>query len=186
MKNCKHCLKEFEALRKDKVYCSKKCRNCAWNTANVDKFKLIKTQWYDLNKEKVIEKSKQQYLDNKELRKTQIKARAKIRKKTDINFRLAINLRKRLKIAFNNNQKTGSVTDNLGCTISELKTYLESKFQEGMNWENYGFKGWHIDHIIPLSKFDLSDPKQFKEACHYTNLQPLWWQDNLSKGGKHE
>ena len=51
-----------------------------------------------------------------------------------------------------------------------------------MTWENYGRNGWEIDHIKPLSKCDLTDPEQFKEVCNYTNLQPLWAEDNLSKG----
>ena len=71
---------------------------------------------------------------------------------------------------------------DLGCTIPELKQYLESKFQEGMTWENWGVHGWHIDHIIPLSSFDLTCREQFLKVCHYTNLQPLWAKDNLSKG----
>ena len=50
-----------------------------------------------------------------------------------------------------------------------------------MTWENYGRMGWHMDHIIPLANFDLTDRQQFLEACHYTNLQPLWWQENLMK-----
>jgi hypothetical protein len=53
-----------------------------------------------------------------------------------------------------------------------------------MSWENYGLKGWHIDHIKPLEKFNLLDLEQLKRACHYTNLQPLWAEDNLSKGSK--
>jgi len=65
-----------------------------------------------------------------------------------------------------------------------LIAHLESKFQEGMSWENYGKNGWHLDHIIPLSAFDLTDPEQLKIACHYTNIQPLWARDNLVKSNK--
>lgn len=72
----------------------------------------------------------------------------------------------------------------IGCTIEFLKTYLESKFTNEMSWDNRGFRGWHIDHIRPLSSFDLSDVEQQKQAFHYTNLQPLWWQENFKKGSK--
>jgi hypothetical protein len=72
----------------------------------------------------------------------------------------------------------------LGCSIYELKSYLESRFQPGMSWDNYG-EEWHLDHVIPLSWFDLSDNKQFSRACHYTNLQPLWAENNFSKGDRY-
>lgn len=71
---------------------------------------------------------------------------------------------------------------NIGCTSSELKRYLESKFHEGMTWENHSAKGWHVDHIIPISSFDLNNPEDVKKCFHFTNLQPLWAQDNLKKG----
>jgi len=67
-------------------------------------------------------------------------------------------------------------------SIEGLKNILESKFQSGMNWENYG--EWHIDHIRPLSSFDLTNPTELKLACHYSNLQPLWAYDNLSNSDK--
>lgn len=72
----------------------------------------------------------------------------------------------------------------LGCDMTCLIAHLESKFQEGMSWENYGRDGWHLDHIIPLSAFDLTDPEQLKIACHYTNIQSLWAKDNLVKSNK--
>jgi hypothetical protein len=104
------------------------------------------------------------------------------RQSTDINYRLAVALRKRLGVAIRNNQKAGSAVRDLGCTISYLRTYLEERFLPGMSWNNWSRKGWHIDHSIPLASFDLSNPKQFKKAVHYTNLQPLWAADNLAKG----
>jgi len=53
-----------------------------------------------------------------------------------------------------------------------------------MTWDNWTLDGWHIDHIKPLASFDLTDRKQLLEACHYTNLQPLWAKDNLTKNDK--
>ncbi|MFA5031323.1 MAG: hypothetical protein WC495_07110, partial [Patescibacteria group bacterium] len=102
--------------------------------------------------------------------------------KTDINFKIAFNLRTRLRSAIKNNQKVGSAVRDLGCTIPELKLYLESKFQDGMSWKNYGYWGWHIDHIIPLYSFNLQNREEFLKACHYTNLQPMWAEENFKKG----
>jgi hypothetical protein len=99
-------------------------------------------------------------------------------------YKLERNLRKRLAMAIKKCSKSGSAVRDLGCSIRELRTYLESKFDNKMNWGNYGRYGWHIDHVAPLSAFDLTNPEAIKKACHYTNLQPLWWKDNLSKG-KH-
>jgi len=62
--------------------------------------------------------------------------------------------------------------------------HIEAQFKSGMTWENWSRTGWHLDHIKPLSSFDLSDRAQFLEACHYTNYQPLWAKDNLIKGKK--
>lgn len=73
---------------------------------------------------------------------------------------------------------------DLGCSVTELRAYLEFRFQPGMTWANYG-KGrsrWSIDHIRPLASFDLTDRAQLLEACHYTNLQPLWNPENSRKG----
>jgi hypothetical protein len=85
--------------------------------------------------------------------------------------------------AFKKNYKTGSAVSDLGCSIEEFKLYLESKFLPGMTWDNWSRTGWHIDHIKPLSGFDLTDPIQLQDACKYINLQPLWASDNISKGG---
>jgi hypothetical protein len=106
------------------------------------------------------------------------------RSKGDVNFKLRGILRGRLNKALRGSYKAGSAVKDLGCSISELKTYIESQFQPGMTWESFGKAGWHLDHIRPLASFDLTDPKQLKQACHYTNLQPLWAADNLRKGSK--
>ena len=76
--------------------------------------------------------------------------------------------------------KTGSFTKTLGCTIGELKEYLQSKFQTGMTWDNYG-KEWQIDHIIAFCSVDLTKDDQLVKVSHYTNLQPIWNKDHYKK-----
>jgi hypothetical protein len=105
-------------------------------------------------------------------------------KKSSINFRLACLLRARLKGALKYNKKVGSAVRDLGCSLADLRAHLETQFQPGMTWENQGYRGWHIDHIRPLASFDLTDHEQVKLACHYTNLQPMWGVENMSKGAK--
>lgn len=103
---------------------------------------------------------------------------------------MAASLRNRLSSAIKNRNKAGSAVKDLGCSIEEFIKYIEEKFYhepntgEVMSWENRGRYGWHLDHIIPLASFDLTDREQFLKACHYTNYQPLWWWQNLSKGDK--
>jgi hypothetical protein len=81
-------------------------------------------------------------------------------------------------------KKSKKSMDLVGCTSEFLRQYLESKFSEGMNWGNYGLHGWHIDHVIPCSSFDLSDPAQQLICFNYNNLQPLWAADNFSKSDR--
>ena len=145
-----------------------------------DKNKKNKTSYYDLNKDKTLNRNKLYRKNNKD----KINNYSKNRRKTDIQYKLSLNLRVRLNSAINNNYKAGSAVKDLGCSIEELKQYLESKFLPGMTWDNWTIDGWHIDHIKPLTSFDLIDREQLLEACHYTNLQPLWAKDNLSKGAK--
>lgn len=100
----------------------------------------------------------------------------------DLNFKLSLSIRTALTRSLVKNKSYKQVERYLGCTISQFKKYLEAQFQLGMGWDNYG--EWHIDHIIPLSKFNLSNPDSQKIACHFSNLQPLWAVDNLKKGNK--
>ena len=162
---------------------------------NKEKINEYNKKRYENNKEEILEEAKEYYQNNKEKILEQVKEYNKNhreeandrqinRKKTDINYRLACNLRTRLNSAIKNNQKSGSAVDDLGCGISELILYLESKFQLGMTWENWSKYGWHIDHIIPLSSFNLEVREELLKAVNYINLQPLWAKDNLSKGDK--
>lgn len=109
----------------------------------------------------------------------------KIRRKEDHTFRLKDNLRRRINSALNfiGVKRTKRTLELLGVPdIKFLKKYLESKFKTGMSWEKRGLI--HIDHIIPCKSFDLTNLKQQAKCFHYTNLQPLWAHENLSKGAK--
>ena len=103
-----------------------------------------------------------------------------------IKNKLRRNFAQRLRCALNRQdaQKTSNTFALIGCSIEFLMAHLEGQFQPGMTWENWSVLGWHVDHIRPCASFDLSDPKQQKECFHYTNLQPLWAEDNLAKGDK--
>ena len=123
----------------------------------------------------------QYYLRNKKRLRKKNNDYEKKRCAVDPCYKLKKNLRTRLYHALKGEAKNGSAVKDMGCTVEELKTYLESKFQSGMSWDNYGIHGWHIDHVKPLADFNLTDREELLKACHYTNLQPLWAEDNMRK-----
>ncbi len=116
--------------------------------------------------------------------KERLSLEEKNRRATDKNHALKKNLRCRIYLAVRGYNKSASTMELIGCSIQKLKQHLESKFTTGMSWDNYG--KWHIDHIRPCCSFDLVSSEQQKECFHYTNLQPLWGRENLSKGGSYE
>jgi hypothetical protein len=145
-----------------------------------DFLKISQKKYYEKNKEKIRLKAK----EYRHLHPEKARNYMKFKRDTDVNFKLRQILRHRLFCALKGKEKNGSAIKLLGCTIPELKIYLESKFQPGMTWANWSQSGWHIDHIIPLSSFDLTNMEQFLRACNYTNLQPLWGGENIRKSNK--
>lgn len=111
---------------------------------------------------------------------------ARQRYATDEQYRLSNILSARFRAALRGNRKSGRAIKLLGCSIEEFRRHIEAQWQPGMTWENHRRYGWHLDHIRPLNSFDLSDPEQQAMACHYTNMQPLWWRENISKRDRWE
>ena len=203
MKQCKTCNKTFKPTGTNHVRCSKKCnRRASYLKTNPYKIKLCifcnkqfttrngkkkycnskckKQDYYLKNKDKINTRNKLWAKNNKD----KVNRRAKHLYKNDPIYRIKNLLRSRLGHAIRGNSKKGSAIQALGCSIEEFRQYIESQFKKGMTWDNWSLKGWHIDHIIPLKMFNLEDPIEFKKACHYTNLQPMWAKNNLSKGCK--
>lgn len=111
----------------------------------------------------------------------------KQRKISDPNFALRCALRARLSdlVRRGRTSKKSSALDFVGCSLEELRKHLGTQFQRGMSWANYG-QGWHIDHIIPCSKFDLKNLEQQRQCFSYLNLRPCWRKETLRKGNRIE
>lgn len=209
-KRCVKCQGVFEinnfyskGFRDGKQRFSSRCKECMmeYNRQQYNKHQIkrlkSKNEYGEKNKCYIKERNKQQYFKNRDARieyqkqyaesnKDTIKQRARkyaINKyNSDPHTKIKMNLSRRMRSLFS---KNGNHTiDFIGCSIDELKLYLEKQFIDGMTWKNYG--DWHIDHIRPCCSFDLTDPEQQMECFHYTNLRPLWAKDNLAKGGHYE
>lgn len=102
----------------------------------------------------------------------------------DLNYKISCIMRNRFYKSVKRKKITNSSISFLGCSIDEFKEHIEKKFLIGMNWDNWKYNGWHIDHIIPLSRFNLKDKNEIKKAFHYSNLQPMWGIENIKKYNK--
>ena len=177
-KRCDICNKEYRKLywrireNKPERKAKNKKRIQEWKQKNPDKVKeyAIKhtNKWRKENREIYLEKKRKW---NRHLYEN------------NINYKLGTLLRTRIWSSLKNQglKKKDSTMSLVGCSKEELIKHLESQFKEGMSWENWSLNGWHIDHIRPVSSFDLSDPAQVKECFHFSNLQPLWAIENLKK-----
>ena len=167
---------------KDGIRC--KCRNCTRKEAKdycernkeLIKQRNAKRKYYPKNiKNRIINTAKDYYKKH-------------VRTKKGENLYLSMIIRGRINTAIKKHfgSKAYKTIELLDCSIDECRKWLESKFLPGMTWDNHGLgEGkWHIDHIIPCARFDLTKPEEQKKCFHYTNLQPLWAEENLCKSDK--
>jgi len=163
-----------------------KIKNQKYRTRNKEILNKKDRERYALNPHLKNERGKKYYRKHSKSITARTGKYEKEKAKNDPAFRLMRSLRERLRgaIKLQRAHKGGKIKEILGESCEFVRQYIEAKFKDGMTWENYGYKGWHIDHIIPMSSFNLFDPEQLKKCCHYTNLQPLWWWENLAKSNK--
>ncbi len=209
MKECKRCsveknLNDFSQRKKNKDGLHSWCKECVclynknFYANNIEKCKQKNKDWRDNNVERNKQRNKDWLANNSEYR-SDYKKDYRNKNKDVINhykrekwardmqcpkFRLKESIRSRYKRVIKQKNTTVRSKEMVGCSIEELKLHIESKFIDGMNWNNYG--KWHIDHIKPISSFDLSKEDEVKKCFHYSNLQPLWEIDNLKKGSKFD
>lgn len=208
MKTCSKCgetkpLTEF-AYRKDNNSYRNECKSCKasidkeYREANKDRIAArvhekylvegekkrdYEKKRYQENTESIKKKANEYYHANKEKCSTRQRIYENNRRKNDPMFKVIRNLKGALYSALQNKtwKKDTHFAEYIGVNeYNELKSYLEAKFTEGMTWDNYG--KWHIDHIYPVSRAE--NYEHLIKLCHYTNLQPLWAEDNLKKGNK--
>ncbi len=197
-------IEEFSIRRETKCGRTSHCKACAKEKYELNKDKILEAQkkYIEKNKEKRLKYRKEYYSrpeikikklkDDSDYRKNNKEKVAKMKpdwyqnNKGDIERKIKGNLRTRVGRTISKGYKSASTMELLGCSYECFIEYISNKFDENMCWENYGKFGWHIDHIKPCASFDLKDPEQQKLCFHYTNLQPLWWRDNIIKSDTWE
>lgn len=190
---CKECDRIYQAEWYQKNREKVKVVGAEYRKANVEKLRLrgriyakrnvaqkraYRAQWQKENPEKV-KTYQDRHRPKKHVRR---KEKFNSNPATHINFCVSTSMRKSLK-----GKKSGRHWEGLvGYGLSALMAHLEKGFQPGMAWENYGKNGWHIDHIIPLSVFNFTDPSHFdfKRCWSLNNLRPLWGKENISKSDR--
>lgn len=151
------------------------------------KYKEYNKKWREKNKEYLKNKIKEYYTSHQEERIKYNIEYQKNREQIDPIYKMSRHLRKIIFNSFKRNKsgsfrKSSKTEEILGCSLEFFISYLLNKCPEGTMINDFGEKGYHIDHIIPLSSANTQE--EVTKLCHYTNLQPLWWKDNLLKSNK--
>lgn len=178
--------KYFYSEKRSKSGLTSRCKFCmlqsmkSYRDVNKEKVSLAKKKSYRKRKDYYIAKAKRYEQENRDKVRVTKRKYEKQRLQNDPEFRILFNLRRRVRSALKGMHKSEQTRKLIGCSISKLRKHIESQFQAGMNWGNYG--DWHLDHIKPCASFDLKNSEQQMACFNYKNLQPLWASDNLKKG----
>lgn len=153
-------------------------------TKNKEELLEYKKNYHIVNKERKDELYKKWRENNREHINEYSKNYNKMRIKSDDLYKLKCTIRSLVLYSIKNRgYKKKDRTENiLGCTMEEFKVYIEERFKEGMSWSNHG--EWHLDHKTPVSWATNED--EVYELNHFKNFQPLWENENLSKGNRYK
>jgi len=157
----------------------------AYRLANRDKIKAGIDAWRVKNRKKIADRQRANTHKNRAKIRSYKREWCRRRYHSDPVYRAITCYRARVWAALRKSKttKTQTAFALLGCTIPHFMDHIAAKFKGRMSWENYG-RVWEIDHILPISFFDLTDAKQCATAFHYTNCQPLFMRINRSKGAR--
>lgn len=177
---CKECIK----IRTDRHRAAIKKYQKQYRLNHRQEIKLYNTNYYELNGDKIKENAKIYRRNNKDKKSKADLLYQKERTKNDPIYRLINRIRSNINGSFKRRgyTKKSKTYKILGCDYIFFKEYIESKFTEGMTFDNAGNNGWHLDHIIPLASAKTEE--DVYKLCHYTNFQPLWKDDNIKKCAK--
>jgi hypothetical protein len=171
--SCQQCGAEFMSVRPTTLFCGTKCNRASWIVRNPDKYReMIRSgqrkrnanarAWSRNNRKRITTRKKAQY-------------------QSDPNYRLRVTTGARIrKLLKGLSPKADRSMALLGCHWTDGRRYIESMFRPGMTWQNHG-RVWQIDHVRPASSFDLTNPEQQRQCFHYSNLQPLFGDENWTK-----
>lgn len=153
-----------------------------------EKANARKAIYYRDHREKEIAYAKAYNAKHKEKIKIYNRTYGCKRRKIDPNYKLRCSMSRSISTSLSGNKSGRSWERLVSYTLEELKKHIEKQFTEGMTWNNYGKKGWHIDHKIPQSVFNFIKPehRDFKRCWALNNLQPMWAKDNMTKKAKLE
>jgi len=180
---CKDC---FNVKRKERYNKNKQKeleRNKIYRQKNKEKIYLLNKTYQKVNKEKV-NTYKKKWLENNLEKRKEVSKRYQRKKREDNYYRILDAFRSSFYLMLKKNSASKKFK-LLKYNREDLIKRIESTWTEGMNWDNYGKNGWHIDHIKPLSSFDINKQEELNKAWDLNNLQALWASENLSKSSKY-
>jgi hypothetical protein len=184
--------------KEDIAYTSlcKICQKKKYHEPNRERLNEYQKRYRSENRDKYLESKSKSKIKNKEnIREYFLKNKDSIYKRINIwrknkiendeMYKIKDSIRKTISSAFRrmSQNKESKFSDIIGCSIDDFKSHIENQFRDGMNWDNYGYRGWHFDHIIPTCS--ANSYEELLALNHYTNIQPLWSHENFKKSGKY-